>query len=594
MSARPWVGRVALMLALASAAWAALTVLIGGFALDVAGVRLSSRNSLRPLLVCGVLLAGVRIALGASEFHAAIHRIVGRDRRAAAARIAGAASLAVLVFAIAWNTRAAGGSDSSCYILQADAFAHGHVMLPHPLASTLPGAAPAVFAPTGFVPSRVPPFAAVPICGAGLALTMTPLLALFGHGAVFLVVPLFATLAVWLTFVIGRRMDDEVTGATAAVLLATSPIFLYQAVQPMSDVPAAALWLAALALASRGDSRGDVGAGVCASLAVLTRPNIALLVVPLLFVLPGYVESAEAPKARRRAWRRFAVAAVPGLAAMAFLNAARYGSATASGYGSTDALFSLAHVAPNLTRYPRWIVETETPFIAVALAAPWWAARHPARGRLAMVSFAAIVLTTGTYLAYTVFDDWWYIRFLLPAIPLAIVLGVAVVLHIASRFLPGGKRVVAAAVLCLVIGAWHVEVARSRHVLDLQALESRFPVTGRYVARAMPGNAVFLAVQQSGSLRFHGARPTIAWDAIDPRALDRTIAWLSANGFRPFVALEDGEEPRFRARFAGEHFGALDWAPAAEVHAPVRVRLYDPASRAGFVTGGGGVTEYVR
>ena len=576
-----------------AAAWAAVTTIAGGFVIDILGAHVSSRDPARPIAASLFLFIAARLVLGRDEFSRATAAVVGGPG-ARAARVALMASLAVLVFSTAWNTRAAGGSDSSCYILQADAFAHGNIMLPHPLASTLPGAAPAVFAPIGFVPSRVPPFTAVPICGAGLALTMTPLLALFGHGAVFLVVPMFAALAVWLTFVIGRRIDDGVTGASAAVLLATSPIFLYQAVQPMSDVPAAALWLAALALASRGDSRGDIAAGVCASLAVLTRPNIALLVVLLLFVLPGRVARADAPKARRGAWRRFALAALPGLAAMAVLNAARYGSAAASGYGSTDALFSLAHVAPNLARYPRWIVETETPFIALALAAPWWASRHPARARLAMVSFAAIVLTTATYLAYTVFDDWWYIRFLLPAIPLAIVLAVAVVLDIASRLLPTGKPVMAATLLCVVIGAWHVHVARSRHVLDLQALESRFRVTGRYVARAMPGNAVFLAVQQSGSLRFHGARPTIAWDAIDPRALDRTIAWLSANGFRPFIALEDAEEPRFRARFSGEHFGALDWPPAAEVHAPVRVRLFDPVSRAGFAVGGGVNTEHIR
>ena len=46
------------------------------------------------------------------------------------------------------------------------------------------------------------------------------------------------------------------TGACAAVLLvACSPIFLYQAVQPMSDVPAAALWLAALVASAAGVER---------------------------------------------------------------------------------------------------------------------------------------------------------------------------------------------------------------------------------------------------------------------------------------------------------------------------------------------------
>jgi hypothetical protein len=204
-----------------------------------------------------------------------------------------------------------------------------------------------------------------------------------------------------------------------------------------------------------------------------------------------------------------------------------------------------------------------------------------------MVSLAAIALTVATYLAYTVFDDWWYIRFLLPVLPLLMVLSVAVA---------GGRsfRGVIAAGLCVALGGWHLHVARTRHVFDLQNLESRFVVTGRYVARALPANAVFLAVQESGSLRYHGGRITIAWDAIAPGALDRTIAWLAANGFQPLIALEDAEEPRFRARFASDRFGALDWPPMVEVHAAVRVRIYDPAARAAFAAGSRIVTAHVR
>src|SRR5207342_3205794 len=80
----------------------------------------------------------------------------------------------------------------------------------------------------------------------------------------------------------------------------------------------------------------------------------------------------------------FLLAAAPGIVVMAWLNAARYGSPLASGYGSTDALFSLAHVGPNLARYPRWLLETETPFVVLALLAPWWMLR-PRRPDLRLV-----------------------------------------------------------------------------------------------------------------------------------------------------------------------------------------------------------------
>jgi hypothetical protein len=572
-------GRLLVVAGALAAAWSVLTVLSGGFSLHRGALALSSRDPVRPLVVAAIFIAAGRLLLPRAEFGRAVRRLTG-DRTQRPARIAWAAAMAVLIFSIAWNTGAAGGSDSSCYVLQAEAFAHGRIGLTDPLSGIIPGATPAMFAPTGFVPSRIAPFDAVPICGPGLALAMAAA-SLAGRGAVFLVVPICAALAVWLTYLLGRRLDDGVTGACAAALLATSPIFLYQAVQPMSDVPAAALWLAALAFVSRRDPAGQIGAGGCASLAVLMRPNVALIVLPLLALLPD-----------RRAWVRFALAAAPGLAALAWLNAARYGSPFASGYGSTDALFVLAHVRPNLARYPRWLLETETPFLAAAALAPWWAHRHRSHARLVLVALSAFVLTLATYLSYTVFDDWWYIRFLLPALPVVIVLSVAVLLDF-GRGRPA-LRAATAIVGCALLGGWRLHVARTHHVWDLQPLESRFVVAGRYAAGALPLNAVVLAVQESGSLRFHGGRATIAWDAIAPDALDATVDRLRRAGHPAFIALEDAEEPGFRARFSSQRSGGLDWPPHAEINAPLRVRVYDPAERDRYLGGGAIVTEHVR
>ena len=570
-----------------------MTVLSGGFSAHVGAIALTSRDPLRPVLIAIVLTALGRALLRGPDFRIALRRVTG-DRDRAPARIACAAAAAALIVSVAWNTRAVGGSDSSCYVLQAEAFADGELTLTDPLSRSLPGSTSAMFAPAGFVPSRIAPFAAVPICGPGLALIMSAV-SVVGRGAVFLVVPAFAAAAVWITFVLGRRLDDSVTGATAAVLIATSPIFLYQSVQPMSDVPAAALWLAALALSGAREDvpRRQIAAGICASAAVLVRPNIALILLPLLFLLGGRAYPAEAREARWRVWLRFGLGAVPGLAVMAWLNATRYGSALASGYGSTDVLFSVAHVWPNLERYARWLFETETPFIAAAVLAPWWAARcRRASARLVIVLVSAVVLTLATYLAYTVFDDWWYTRFLLPALPPLFILSVAVCLEPARRHLRG--RAFAAIVIGVGLGAWHVHIARTRSVFDLQGLESRFAVTGKYVARALPANAVVLAVQQSGSVRYYAGRSTIAWDATPADALDRTIEALGRAGRPVFIILEDEEVPRFRARFVAERLGGLDWPPHAEVHAAVRVHVYDAADRDRHLGGGRVSTEHVR
>jgi hypothetical protein len=63
-----------------------------------------------------------------------------------------------------------------------------------------------------------------------------------------------------------------------------------------------------------------------------------------------------------------------------------------------------------------------------------------------MAALTSAVLLFATYLLYTVFDDWWYIRFLLPALPVAIVFAVAVAFDATPR-----ARTLAAVVLCLVL-----------------------------------------------------------------------------------------------------------------------------------------------
>src|SRR5262249_12025658 len=150
-------------------------------------------------LILSAILAVIGRVLSPFDFDAAFARLAG-PRERWPARLAVIAAAAVLVVATAWNTRAAGGSDSSCYVLQADAFAHGHAVLTHPLAGTMSDAVPAMFAPTGFIASPRDPFGAVPICAPGLALAMAVVRPL-GKNAVFMIVPACAAAAVWLTFV---------------------------------------------------------------------------------------------------------------------------------------------------------------------------------------------------------------------------------------------------------------------------------------------------------------------------------------------------------------------------------------------------------
>ena len=182
------------------------------------------------------------------------------------------------------GTYAAGGSDSSCYALMAEAFASGKLQPTSALASQVPWPdASKTFAPGGFVPSQSDPTASAPVCAPGFSLLLAPLVKLGGQNALFAVTPMAGALLVWLTFLAGRALAGPLAGAMAAVLVATSPVVLYQVVQPMNDVTTAALWMAVfVALVSR---RWAV-AGICCGLALLVRPNLLpLAVVAGIYVL---------------------------------------------------------------------------------------------------------------------------------------------------------------------------------------------------------------------------------------------------------------------------------------------------------------------
>src|ERR1041384_5765922 len=113
---------------------------------------------------------------------------------------------------------------------------------------------------------------------------------------------------------------------------------------------------------------------------------------------------------------------VPGCLAVALIQQMFYGSPLSSGYGSLAGLFSVDHIAPNATRYTTWMWQSHTPAWLLALAAP---VLLPRGITFLLLSLAAVNVLC--YLPYVVFNDWWYLRFLLPAIAIVLVLTLAVV-----------------------------------------------------------------------------------------------------------------------------------------------------------------------
>ena len=508
-----------------------------------------------------------------------------------------AIAAAVLFVGLQWGTFAVGGSDSYCYVQQAYGWARGDLKPVEPLALRVSWPdAPLTFTPTGHVPSPTVPGAIAPICPAGLSIAMAPLLvgASGPSRAVFFIVPLFGALLVWATYAIGSRFSARV-GAASAALIACSPVMLFQLVQPMSDVPAAALWALAVACATGSRVQGPVLAGLATSAAVLMRPNLLPLGVVIgLFIL---LRSGRGWRERVRDAALFALASAPGCIAVGLVQQTFYGSPLRSGYGSAAALFSTANVAPNALRYFQWMLQTHTPVWLLACAAPF-----VLPGWLTALLVTLSIVTMASYLPYVMFNDWWYLRFMLPGIVPVLVLTVAVVdaaitralwrapAGLAARTLPVRASLLTA--VAIGLGLLFVREARARSVFDLQRLESRYERAGRYVASHLPVNALVVTSWESGSVRYYSGRKTLAWDALDPAWLERMLAESRTLGYEPYLLFEGGEEPLFRQRFAGSVIGLLDWPPSAEVAG--QVRIYRPQDRARYVSGQGVETDYAR
>lgn len=489
-----------------------------------------------------------------------------------AARLAvGAIAVAAFALSLQYGVKTAGGADSFGYLSQAYLWHDGTLavrppgvhlgsfeypgMLLVPLANT-PGAAAGTLAPV------YPP---------GLPLLMAAPLALFGTWGPFLVVPISAALLIAATFVLGRRVEDMRTGLVAAVLVAFSPAVIYQSLWPMSDVPAAAVWTLCLAVAL-GRSRGaPLAAGALAGLAILIRPNLALLA---LFGAALLWRNRTGVRARTAGMALYALAAMPSLALLAWFNGHLHGSPLTFGYESLDRLYSWSSIGPNLVNYSSWFVESQGVLLA-ALVLYGWGRAVVTRPLLPLAGFAAAVVVS--YLPYLVFDDWWYLRFLLPAYPVLFVMAASAGLALLRGMKSDLRRAAVAAALVVVLGVFgHAVWFTSRHnPFELHRPAHRFAQIASHVRHALPRNAAFITMQHSGSVRYYAARLTVRHDWLPAGQWPFVRAALEYAGYDVYVLVDEDEEVALRRRFTSrDEVAFLDRPPLIELWSSPRVRVY--------------------
>jgi hypothetical protein len=233
------------------------------------------------------------------------------------------------------------------------------------------------------------------------------------------------------------------------------------------------------------------------------------------------------------------------------------------------------------------LYQTQNIVPAIGVLAPLVFDGIKRRGSVLLLVFAALEILI--YLFYQPFPEWWYLRFLIPAITVLLILASAASVHVLSRNRMGGLIPIAAVILA--VGA--TRVAGERQTFALQRMEGRYRHSAQVARDRLPANAVLITVWESGSMRFHAGREIVMWDSLDPAWLDRSITWLTSKGLAPYILLERREEPDFRARFR-EHseIGRLDWPPRFDLNR--EVRIFDPADRARYLAGEAYPTENVR
>ena len=420
----------------------------------------------------------------------------------------------------------AGGSDSSGYLNQAKALATGQLWLP---ARTIPGLPPSdnlafFYSQLGTRPDTDPERLVLtyPI---GLPLLLAAGRALVGWDHVANIVALIHLLGgVALLYALLRTLDfDPWWSLAGMVVLGASPVYLFMGTQTMSDVPATVWCLAAMLAAWRSRERPlwAVAAGAAYGIAVLIRPTDILLILPLAVVLG----------LSWRRWLGFGMGGLPFAAIQLWYNHAAYGSWSSNGYGDARTLMGWGYAPATLRHYLVYVPLLFTPLALLAAALPWLGRRHPARA-LALALWILAFFGFYTFYQFTA-DTWWYLRFVLPAVPALIAAGLWCARALCSRH--RRLHTIGIAGLLLAVG-YGTYFGYTHWAYSSRRAQATYDDSARWASTNLPNDAIIACMQVSGALRYHTDFVLVRWDCFFPPQRSRIRSVIAASG-RPFYAI---------------------------------------------------------
>jgi hypothetical protein len=545
-------GVLAVLLVFALAAFIAFH---GRFDLTV-GRRHFAIRRVTPVSLIGWLLGvGVAASFDRTVRERAIAR-VGLFLRRYEVSLAALLAIAVFGAGVARGAFTAAGADPYGYVSQSLLWASDGPVQPLPAIAFAAPVSPAAFCALGYSPGARSG-TTVPKYAPGFPLQMAILVRLGGPSAGYFLVPLLAGLTVWLAYRIARQLSSPGPALIAAACVASSPVFLFEMMQQMSDVPATAWWLVAIAFALTGSTASAAGAGLAASIAVLTRPNIAPLILPVGALL---VMSPSATRNRILHLLVFLAACAPGVALVAATNRVFYGSPLASGYGGLGNIYRGGDEVGNARQYLAWLWQTHSLYVFIPAMLPVLTLLGRSRLRVGVrrfcwwaLAFAGVLL--GCYLEYERFDHWTYLRFLLPAIAVLIVAATVLLGETLSGSSPSVRTALLSLVAAMIPFAYVHTASKGDAFAVKAAFHHAFEESATFAATKLPANAVYVALNESGSLRHYAQRLTVRYDYVETDQADAVVAYLRAQGLNPYIALQREELPEFRRRFGGTVIG---------------------------------------
>ena len=426
----------------------------------------------------------------------------------------------------------AGGSDSSGYLNSARLMRTGTSHIPQRAIEGLPPGSLPYFAyvPLGFTP--VANGEMVPTYPPGLSLLMAGVSAITSEElGPWIVIGLHALLGVLLVYAWGRELDfSPLVSAFGAFVLGLCPLYLFNALEALSDSPALVWTTAAVYCAWRGRRYigWTVAAGFVVAIAVLIRPTNIFVLLPVAVAL------GVSPQR----WLALIAGGLPGAFFLSLYNVRLYGRVFTTGYGDVSSSFSSSYVGPSVANYVHWLPILLTPGVVLVFALPFLIRKIG--GRLVAMLGTWILGFTIFYACYSFTSEtWWALRFVLPIFP-ACILAMMLVARAMAQSWPSRLRVGTIALAGVAVLAWDARWIVRQSALNAAEGEQAFVSATNWAKLHLPPRAVIVSMQTSGALLYYTPFTLLRYDfAGDVAVIDRACV---AAGRPIFAALYDFEQ----------------------------------------------------